>query len=63
MNNDKIKKILSSVKSGGISVEGAVKKLKHFPYEDISFAKVDHHRYLRQGVFLLIWFLRRLSKE
>ncbi|MDI6743888.1 MAG: nickel pincer cofactor biosynthesis protein LarB [Thermodesulfovibrionales bacterium] len=50
MNNDKIKKILLSVKSGGISVEGAVKKLKHFPYEDISFAKVDHHRHLRQGV-------------
>lgn len=50
MNNDKIKKILSSVKSGGISVEDAVKKLKHFPYEDISFAKVDHHRHLRQGV-------------
>lgn len=50
MNNDKIKKILSSVKSGSISVEGAVKKLKHLPYEDISFAKVDHHRHLRQGV-------------
>lgn len=50
MNNDKIKKILSSVKNGGISVEGAVKKLKHFPYEDISFAKIDHHRHLRQGV-------------
>ena len=50
MNNDKIKKILSSVKSGGISVENALNKLKHFPYEDISFAKVDHHRYLRQGV-------------
>lgn len=50
MNNDKIKKILSSVKNGSISVEGAVKKLKHLPYEDISFAKVDHHRHLRQGV-------------
>ena len=50
MNSDKIKKILSSVKNGSISVEGAVKKLKHFPYEDISFAKVDHHRHLRQGV-------------
>lgn len=50
MNNDRIKRILSSVKSGSISVEGAVKKLKHFPYEDISFAKVDHHRHLRQGV-------------
>jgi NCAIR mutase (PurE)-related protein len=50
MNSDKIKKILLSVKNGSISVEGAVKKLKHFPYEDISFAKVDHHRHLRQGV-------------
>lgn len=50
MNSDSIKRILSSVKSGSISVEGAVKKLKHFPYEDISFAKVDHHRHLRQGV-------------
>ncbi len=50
MNNDKIKKILSSVKNGSISVEGAVKKLKHLPYEDISFANVDHHRHLRQGV-------------
>ena len=50
MNNDKIKKILSSVRSGGISVEGAVKKLSYFPYEDISFARVDHHRHLRQGV-------------
>lgn len=50
MNNDSIKRILSSVKRGSISVEGAVKKLKHFPYEDISFAKVDHHRHLRQGV-------------
>ncbi|NCO83951.1 MAG: 1-(5-phosphoribosyl)-5-amino-4-imidazole-carboxylate carboxylase [Nitrospirae bacterium CG_4_10_14_3_um_filter_44_29] len=50
MDNDRIKKIISSVKSGSISVEGAVKKLKHFPYEDVSFAKVDHHRRLRQGV-------------
>lgn len=50
MDSDKISKILSSVKSGSISVESAVKKLKHFPYEDISFAKVDHHRHLRQGV-------------
>ncbi len=31
-------------------MENAIKKFKHLPYEDISFAKVDHHRHLRQGV-------------
>lgn len=50
MTNDGIKKILDSVKKGIISVDDAVRKLKHLPYEDISFAKVDHHRQLRQGV-------------
>lgn len=50
MTNDKIKKIFDSVKNGAISVEEAIKKLKHLPYEDIAFAKIDHHRHLRQGV-------------
>ncbi|RJQ14671.1 MAG: nickel pincer cofactor biosynthesis protein LarB [Nitrospiraceae bacterium] len=50
MNTRKLQQILSEVKSGGVSVETAVRKLKHLPYEDISFAKVDHHRHLRQGV-------------
>ena len=50
MNNEKIKKILDLVKNGSVSVEEAIKKFKHLPYEDISFAKVDHHRHLRQGV-------------
>ena len=50
MDNNKIKNLLSSVKDGNISIEDALRKLKHLPYEDISFAKVDHHRHLRQGV-------------
>ncbi|MBI5409328.1 MAG: nickel pincer cofactor biosynthesis protein LarB [Nitrospirae bacterium] len=50
MTSDKIKEILNSIKANKLSVEDAVRKLKHLPYEDISFAKVDHHRQLRQGV-------------
>ncbi|MBI4837623.1 MAG: nickel pincer cofactor biosynthesis protein LarB [Nitrospirae bacterium] len=50
MDNNKLKQILNSVKSGSVSVADAVKKFKHLPYEDISFAKVDHHRHLRLGV-------------
>lgn len=50
MDNKKIKNLLASVKDGKVSVEEALRKLKHLPYEDISFAKIDHHRHLRQGV-------------
>src|SRR3990172_3302846 len=50
MDNKKIKNLLASVKDGKVPVEDALRKLKHLPYEDISFAKVDHHRHLRQGV-------------
>src|SRR3989338_105427 len=50
MDRLKIKKILDLVKNKKLSPEDAVKKLRHLPYEDISFAKVDHHRHLRQGV-------------
>ena len=50
MDIKKLQQILSEVKSGDISVKNALKNLKHLPYEDITFAKVDHHRRLRQGV-------------
>jgi len=29
--------------------EEAIERLKHLPFEDLDFAKVDHHRTLRQG--------------
>ena len=50
MDNNKIKNLLASVKDGSVTVGEALSKLKHLPYEDISFARVDHHRHLRQGV-------------
>lgn len=50
MDNDKIKGILHSVRRGKVSIEDALGRLKHLPYEDIKFAKVDHHRHLRQGI-------------
>lgn len=50
MNNLEIKKILDGVKKGSISVADACEKMKHLPYENISFARVDHHRHIRQGI-------------
>jgi hypothetical protein len=50
MHSAQIKQILDAVKAGRLSPEDAAEKLKHLPYEDLSFAKLDHHRHLRQGV-------------
>jgi pyridinium-3,5-biscarboxylic acid mononucleotide synthase len=50
MDKNKIKHLLASVKDGSVPIEEALRQLKHLPYEDISFAQVDHHRHLRQGV-------------
>jgi len=44
-----VKKILLQLKSGKISMEQALEKLRHFPYQDLEFAKLDNHRQLRRG--------------
>ncbi len=54
MNNE-IKEILEAVKSGNMSVEDAALRLKMKPFEDIGYAKVDHHRKLRQGAAEVIY--------
>ena len=49
MNQSDLLKILESVKAGELAPEVAIERLKHLPFEDLGFAKVDHHRALRQG--------------
>jgi len=40
---------LEKVKAGSIDVDGAVDQLRHLPFEDIGFARIDHHRQIRRG--------------
>src|SRR5215471_6887059 len=49
MNSQEILKMLQAVEAGKVAAPDAVEKLKHLPFEDLGFAKVDHHRSLRQG--------------
>ena len=49
MNEKQLQEILTNVKDGTLNVEEAVQQLRHLPFEDIGFAKVDHHRTLRCG--------------
>ena len=44
-----VAELLRQVKEGTVSIEQAEQQLKHLPYEDLGFAKLDHHRKVRQG--------------
>lgn len=44
-----LEQLLSAVKNGHLSVAEAVERLRTLPFEDLGFARVDHHRQLRQG--------------
>jgi len=49
MDQQELLKILESVKAGIVSPPAALERLRQLPFEDLGFAKVDHHRALRQG--------------
>lgn len=49
MNVDQLTKLLEDVKNQECEVNTALELLKTLPYEDLSYAKVDHHRELRNG--------------
>ncbi len=49
MNQTDLLKILEAVESRKLSPGAALERLRHLPFEDLGFAKIDHHRALRQG--------------
>ena len=55
MEQIKILKLLESVKNGETTPEEALLRLKTQPFEDVGYAKVDHHRGLRHGINEVIY--------
>lgn len=49
MDESKLKQLLSDVKTGSITEEDALSRLRTLPVEDLGFARIDHHRQLRIG--------------
>jgi NCAIR mutase (PurE)-related protein len=49
MTESDLLKLLDEVRSGALAPAKAAERLKNLPFEDLDFAKVDHHRALRQG--------------
>ncbi len=50
MNANQLKALLEQVRTGEVTPDAALDQMKSLPFEDLGFAKVDHHRALRTGV-------------
>ena len=49
MDSERLIQRLEQVRNSRVSVDQAMARLRHMPFEDLGFAKIDHHRALRQG--------------
>jgi NCAIR mutase (PurE)-related protein len=50
MNVEQIRQLFEEVRAGKVTPDDAVQRMHHLPFEDLGFAKVDHHRLLRNGM-------------
>ncbi len=55
MDSGQLKAVLEDVRSGALPIDDALDRLRHLPFEDLGFAKLDHHRALRQGMTEVIF--------
>lgn len=47
---ERMKALLEKLRAGQVTVDEVMEKLKDLPYENLGFARIDHHRCLRRGV-------------
>jgi pyridinium-3,5-biscarboxylic acid mononucleotide synthase len=50
MDIQQLQRILEQVRDGDTTIDDALNRLRHLPFEDLGFAKVDHHRAIRHGM-------------
>jgi NCAIR mutase (PurE)-related protein len=55
MDELQLRGLLHDVQSGAASVDDALERMRHLPFEDLGYAKLDHHRALRHGLTEVIF--------
>jgi NCAIR mutase (PurE)-related protein len=63
MENEQLKELIAGIRSGQVSTDTALKRLKKLPFEDLGYAKVDHHRCLRNGVAEVIYCAGKTAEQ
>src|SRR5579864_9233562 len=55
MDKDQLRSLLEQVRAGAVEVDAAIDRMRHMPFEDLGWAKLDHHRALRHGLTEVIF--------
>jgi NCAIR mutase (PurE)-related protein len=50
MDQEQLRSLFEQVRDGAVDIDAAMTRMRHMPFEDLGFAKVDHHRALRHGM-------------
>jgi NCAIR mutase (PurE)-related protein len=50
MDQEQLRSLFEQVRAGAVDIDAAMSRMRHMPFEDLGFAKVDHHRALRHGM-------------
>ncbi len=63
MDRQDVERLLEAVRAGRLPVKEALERLQHLPFEDLGFAKIDHHRGLRQGFAEVVYARGKTPKQ
>lgn len=63
MHPDRLRELLAAVAAGDLGPAAALERMKSLPYEDLGFAKVDHHRQVRVGVPEVVFCLNKTTEQ
>ncbi|MBX5497135.1 MAG: nickel pincer cofactor biosynthesis protein LarB [Bryobacteraceae bacterium] len=63
MDQTQLRRMLEDVRAGALEVDQALERLRHLPFEDLGFAKIDHHRALRHGMPEVIFSLGKTPEQ
>src|SRR6266481_4371576 len=63
MNEAQLRALMEQVREGSVDVDAALSRLRHMPFEDLGFAKVDHHHALRQGMPEVIFGMGKTPEQ
>src|SRR5580693_6237017 len=55
MDQDQLRGLFEAVRSGTVDIDSALERMRHLPFEDLGYAKLDHHRALRHGLTEVIF--------
>lgn len=50
MDQEQLRSLFEQVRDGAVDIDAAMVRMRHMPFEDLGFAKIDHHRALRHGI-------------